>query len=412
MVKQEKSSSGNRTSQKVKLFASESDCCGCTACQSICPQSAIRMHTDGKGFLYPRIDQTLCVGCGICKTVCPMKQGASCESITREPDFYAVKHRSDGVRMHSSSGGMFTAISDWILEQGGTVYGAAFDDDFRVCHQRATTKDKRDAFRGSKYVQSDLGKMFAEVKNDLKSDVPVLFSGTPCQVAGLSRYLLITRTDISRLYLCDLICHGTPSPLIFHDYLNLMKKSNRSDIQKMTFRYKTLGWRAQAIAIEFLNGKNYYSTASDDLYYRLFLPNIILRPSCYQCPFASLHRPSDITIGDFWGIENSIPKFEDKKGVSLVLTSTSKGYLLFQSVKGCLEVRPIRPEQGLQWNLQKPSAPSPDADAFWSDYQAHGFEYVSKKYATGGIKGKIKNGAKKVLIDLGLFDTAKRVLQK
>lgn len=409
--KKEQSLSENRTSQKVRPFASESDCCGCGACRNICPRNAIAMCPDEKGFSYPHVNQTLCTGCGICRDVCPMEQKLP-KAVVPEPEFYAVKHQSDDVRMNSSSGGMFTALSDWILERGGSVYGAAFDDSFRVCHKRAGTKKGRDEFCGSKYLQSDMGRTFAEVKKDLESGLLVLFSGTPCQAAGLSRYLFITRTDTSRLYLCDLICHGIPSPQIFLDYLNLMRKKNRSDIQRITFRYKPLGWRAQAMVIEFCNSQSYCSAASNDLYYRLFSPDIILRPSCYQCPFASVHRLSDITIGDFWGIENSMPEFEDEKGVSLVLTSTPKGCLLFQSVKDRLEIRPVCPEQGMQWNLKKPSVPSPKTDAFWADYQVRGFEFVAKKYATGGIKGKIKSDAKRVLKYFGLFDAAKRVLHK
>lgn len=407
----EQSPSAKRASQAVGSFALESDCCGCGACRNICPRNAIAMRPDEKGFLYPHINQALCTGCGICHDVCPMGQRTP-ENKTAIPEFYAVKHHSDEVRMQSSSGGMFTALSDWILELGGSVYGATFDNTFRVCHKRAATEKERDEFRGSKYLQSDIGMIFTEVKKDLKNGLPVLFSGTPCQTAGLSRYLCITKTDASGLYLCDLICHGTPSPKIFQEYLNLIRRKKHSDIRRMTFRYKPLGWRAQAMAVEFCNRQRYCSAASNNLYYRLFLPNIILRPSCYQCPFACLHRPSDITIGDFWGIENSMPEFEDAKGVSLVLTSTPKGRLLLQSVEDRLDVRSVRPEQGMQWNLKKPSVPSPKTDAFWADYQAHGFEYVVRKYAEGGVRGKIKSGIKRILKCLNLYDAAKRVFRK
>lgn len=395
----------------MKLFAKPEECCACTACQSVCPQNAISMRADVKGFLYPKIDPERCKECGLCRLVCPMKRNAPEEKLAVPlPDFYAVKHRSDEIRMRSSSGGMFTAVSDWILEQGGAVYGAAFDDNFMVCHRRAATKAERDAFRGSKYVQSDLGDVFSQVKNDLTGGRTVLFSGTPCQTAGLSSFLACGKTNAERLYLCDLVCHGTPSPQIFNDYLAKVKRKYNSAIQSLAFRYKPAGWRTQAIKIEFCNRKFYQSSAADDIYYRLFLPNIILRPSCHHCPFASLRRPSDLTIGDFWGIEKAMPEFEDEKGVSLVLVNTEKGRRLFQAVKPTLDARPLPPDQGMQMNLKQPSSPSPKADAFWADYQTRGFEFTIRKYAGAGLKGYMKRVSKKVLKRLGLFDTVKSLL--
>lgn len=397
----------------IKLFFSESDCCGCGACRTICPHNAIAMNQDEKGFYYPQIDRTRCTGCGVCRNVCPMERNVTQdEAASPKPNFYAVKHRSDEVRMQSSSGGMFTAISDWILEQGGSVYGAAFDADFQVRHMRTTTKAERNSFRGSKYVQSDLGSAFLQVKSDLASGIPVLFSGTPCQVAGLNLFLMRVKADTRSLYLCDLVCHGTPSTKLWQSHLVLLSSQYKSSIKSYLFRDKNGGWRDYHISVGFQNGSVVRDNRQVCSYSNLFSMDLALRPSCYRCPFANLHRPSDITIGDFWGIENSIPEFEDKKGISLVLTSTPKGHLLFQSVKNRLEVRPIRPEQGMQWNLQKPSAPSPKTDAFWSDYRAHGFEFVTKKYVPGGIRGKIKNGIKKVLLCVGLFDAAKRILHK
>ena len=407
----EQSPSAKRASQAVGSFASESDCCGCGACRNICPRNAIAMRPDEKGFLYPHVNQALCTGCGICHDVCPMGQRTP-ENKTAIPEFYAVKHRSDQIRMQSSSGGIFTALSDWILELGGSVYGAAFDDTFRVCHKRAVTKEERDEFRGSKYLQSDIGVVFTEVKKDLKNGLPVLFSGTPCQAAGLSRYLCITKTDASGLYLCDLICHGTPSPTIWKDYIAFLTARYPSKVAHYTFRDKENGWRGYQISVAFQDGTVVKNRRDVCSYAVLFSMDIDLRPSCYQCPFASLHRPSDITIGDFWGIENSMPEFEDAKGVSLVLTSTPKGRLLLQSVQDRLDVRSVRPEQGMQWNLEKPSVASPKTDAFWAEYQAHGFEYVVRKYAEGGVRGKIKSGVKRALKCLGLYDAAKRVLRK
>jgi coenzyme F420-reducing hydrogenase beta subunit len=395
----------------MMLFSKPEDCCGCTACQSICPKNAISMQPDEKGFLYPHINQSLCVECGLCNEVCPMKKGPDKET-NPHPDSYAVKHRSDEVRMKSSSGGMFTAISDWILEQGGTVYGAAFDAEFRVCHRRANTKEQRNTFRGSKYVQSNLGNIFSQVRNDLISDIPVLFSGTPCQVAGLSLFLQHTKTNMDQLYLCDLVCHGTPSPMIFNDYLDMMKIKYGSEIKSISFRYKPLGWRGYNISLTFQNGTSVQNKPDVMSYTDLFSSDIDLRPSCYQCPFANLFRPSDITIGDFWGIERSIPEYEDKMGVSLVLINTEKGKKLFHSIEEQVETRQVLLEQCMQWNLKQPSVPSAKTAPFWADYQKRGFRFVAKKYADAGIKGKVKYGVKTGLRILGLYDGVKKLIKR
>lgn len=396
----------------MKLFSDSPECCGCMTCMNLCPKSAIIMEPDEKGFPYPKIDLERCVKCGLCEKCCPMKRKLSFQNTTPLPVFYAVKHRSDKVRMQSSSGGMFTAVSDYVLRQGGTVYGAAFNNDFSVSHRRAENTRERNLLRGSKYVQSDLGHTFLQVKTDLASGIPVLFSGTPCQVAGLRLFLLQKKICTDRLYLCDLVCHGVPSSKIFQDYLSALQAKFHSEIRSIAFRYKPAGWRAQAVKINFYNGATYQSAAFNDPYYRLFLSNVILRNSCYCCPFANLRRTSDLTIGDFWGIEKTMPEFEDKKGVSLVLVNTEKGRQLFQAVKPMLEIRFLRSKQGMQPNLNKPSIPSPKTDAFWLDYQTHGFKFVARKYAGAGLKGSMKRSAKNILKRLGIFGVAKKLLQR
>lgn len=397
----------------MQLFSKEDQCCGCTACQSICPKNAVSMQTDGKGFLYPHVNVALCVNCGLCKLVCPMdhqQEKAATDMVT--PEFYAVKHRFDEVRMKSSSGGAFTAVSDWILEQGGAVYGAAFDGAFRVCHQRAVTKKERDGFCGSKYVQSDLENTFVRIREDLVSGMPVLFSGMPCQADGLRRFLAHSGINSDSLYLCDLICHGAPSQQLWTDYRVFLTKRYHSKIRSYSFRDKKSGWRGYQISVAFQNGVVVRDQWDVQSYVSLFGSDIDLRPSCYRCPFANLHRKTDLTIGDFWGIEKSIPEFEDEKGVSLVLVHTQKGKRLFQSVEGKLETHSLRPEQGMQWNLEKPSVPSLQMDAFWEDYKKRGFEFVANRYAEGGLKGKIKCGTKKALKQLGLFGAAKGIFRR
>jgi coenzyme F420-reducing hydrogenase beta subunit len=396
----------------MRLFSNSEKCCGCTACKNVCPRRAIFMESDEKGFLYPHIDPMLCVECGLCRKVCPFSYDFSTELNLPQPGVYAVKHKSDQVRMQSSSGGMFTAVSHYVLEQGGTVYGAAFNADFSVSHQRAESAQQSDLFRGSKYIQSDLVDTFQDVKTDLKNGRYVLFSGTPCQTAGLYSYLKNSLVDMENLILCDLVCHGVPSPEIFQQYLKYIKKKYVSDITSMTFRYKPIGWKAQAIDIEFENKANYISPVTADIFYQLFLRNIILRDSCYKCPFANLRRPSDLTLGDFWGIENCMPDFEDSKGISIVLVNTEKGKRIFSAVSDSLNCRPVNTLDYIQPNLRHPSIPSSKREAFWEDYQNHGFGYVARKYADAGLKGRVKNIVKEVLNRLGLYNIVRKLLRK
>lgn len=382
-------------------------CTGCTACMNSCPHDAISMQADREGFLYPVTDEKVCTDCGLCRQICPLQDGYKISSNFEQPKVYATKHIDDDVRMSSSSGGMFTAISDYILSKKGIVYGAAFDENFRVCHQKAETVEERNKFRGSKYVQSDLNGIFKDIKNELKKGRIVLFTGTPCQNAGLHAYL---NKDYENLYLCDLVCHGTPSPLIFEKYIGYLQDRYGSQIKELTFRFKPLGWRSQAIGIKFTNRKEYVASAEKDVFYRLFLPNIILRESCYHCRFTNFFRPSDITIADFWEIEKSMPDFDDNIGVSLVLVNSYKGMELFQNISDQINYRESNTIDCLQFNLHSPSKPSPKREQFWRDYWDKGFEYVLKRYAGYGLTGRTKRFVRKGLEISGLLPIVKKLL--
>lgn len=375
------------------LVEKKESCCGCSACYAICPKRAITMVEDEKGFLYPHINAEVCVGCGLCIKVCPIKKDTNANENLRDPEIVAVKHKSVETRMHSSSGGFFSAISDIVLEKNGVVYGAEFINDFKVCHMRATTKSERDRFRGSKYVQSDLQGCFLQIKKDLDEGKHLLFSGTPCQVAGLYNYL--RGYDVDKLITIDIICHGTPSPRIFSHYLDRMKNKYNSEIIDLDFRYKPSGWRSQSIRIVFENGQEYIAPALEDSFYRLFLHNIILRDSCYACKFTNIYRPSDITLGDFWGIEKSLPDFDDDKGVSLVLLNTEKGRELFDKTKSVIVYESTNTQNCMQHNLMQPSICPPKTQLFWSGYVNYGYEYVSNQFDEPKWKKEIKRILKK-----------------
>lgn len=226
------------------------DCCGCSACASICNHEAITMEPDALGFLYPKVDESKCVDCGLCEKVCSFNENYDKSLNLSEPIAYGARHKNIDEVMKSRSGAVFVAISDYILEQGGVVYGAGYTDHFRVVHKRATTKDERDEFRGSKYVQSDMNTIFRQVKQDLKSGLIVLFSGTPCQTSGLSSY--VGKKLRENLFLIDIVCHGVPGPNLWRDYINYLEEKEGSEINWVNFRDKEqFGWKSHYETFKF-----------------------------------------------------------------------------------------------------------------------------------------------------------------
>ena len=361
------------------------DCCGCTACASICSHSAISMQPDNLGFLYPVIDQDKCVQCGLCDKVCAFNTCYSKEMNLRQPDVYAVRHKNIKEIEGSRSGAMFVVISDYILDKGGTVYGVGYTDHFRVSHKRASTKEERDEFRGSKYVQSDMNGIFVQVKKDLKQGLPVLFSGTPCQTSGLRSYLSLLRINMDKLCVVDIICHGVPGPYFWRDYLTYIEQKQKARVIGVNFRDKSrLGWASHRESFIFADG-----VVGAGTYASVFCQSIMFRHSCGVCHFANLQRPSDITIGDFWGYERVDADFNaDNKGVSLVLVNTRKGRMLFDGVKQFVDYITTDTRHCMQLNLQHPTAIHPQRDAFERDYINHGFLYVGRKYGDMGWKYK------------------------
>ena len=376
------------------VFDKKEDCCGCTACQRICPTEAIKMLVDNEGFLYPEIDQDVCIDCGLCLETCAFQKGYDKSDNYKKPVVYALKHKSDQVRKQSSSGGAFTAISDYIMSNKGIIYGASLAEDMKVSHQRAETEEERDRFRGSKYVQSDINYTFSQVKDDLDQDKQVLFTGTPCQVAGLKRFLSKSKVSIDKLKnltLVDFICHGTSSPLIFKDYIKYVEKMNRSKVTNYLFRSKVKGWRHTEEAF-FKNGKSDSKSKLSKLHKKIYYSNLTMRPSCHACRYTNKKRPSDMTIGDFWGLENYFPDFKDKLGVSVILINTDKGSDLYTNISDSVESIPsnIKDCSKKQGNLKRPTKISPQRDEFWQDYKKKGFKYVMKKHLEYTPESKIK----------------------
>ena len=364
----------------------KSACCGCSACASVCGHQAITMKPDGMGFLYPEVDQSKCVDCGLCNQVCAFNADYDKSNNLPAPDVYAVRHKDINEISTSRSGAVFIALSDWILEQGGAVYGVGYEGHFRVVHKRATNKEERNEFKGSKYVQSDLKDTFFQIKQDLKKGYKVMFSGTPCQTSGLLSYLKLFKQDISQLYVVDLVCHGVPAPYVWRDYLKYIEKKYHAEVTTVNFRDKSqLGWAAHKES--FRLGDKYICIST---YTDLFYKHIMFRHSCGVCYFTNLKRPSDLTIADFWGWKKVDQYINaDDKGISLLLVNTEKGRHLFSEIVDRIHYLQTDTRHCLQPNLEHPSLISSLRVDFEQDFISKGFVYCAKKYGNIGTKHQI-----------------------
>ena len=372
------------------------DCSGCGACRDICPTKAIDLVADIEGFLYPNVNIEKCIKCGMCDRICPIKNIRKEIYDSNKIIAYAAQSKDEFVRQNSSSGGIFTEIASYIINNGGIVFGAAFDEKFKVIHIGVDNIDDLSKIRGSKYVQSEIGNAYIQVKSHLEFGRMVLFTGTPCQIAGLYSYL---GKNYDNLYTQDIICHGVPSPMVWKKYIELREKKAASQVKKIFFRYKKYGWKTYSVRFEFANCKEYIQTIRDDLYMRGFLRNLCLRPSCYHCVFKTKNRTADITLADFWGIEKLCPKLDDDRGTSLVILHTLRGNNLFNNIGENLIYQITDLEEAIKYNSAMiESAPvNRERDDFMKHIEENGFKSVEKHYLNISFKSRAKEIIKKII---------------
>lgn len=308
----------------------KSDCVGCEACVQRCPKQCIVMKEDAEGFLYPQIDIEKCIDCGLCERVCPViNQGEPRKPLVA----YAAKNQDESVRLSSSSGGVFTALAEYVIAQGGVVFGARFDESWNVVHDYVETIEGLSAFRGAKYVQSRIGQSFLRAETFLKQGRMVLFSGLPCQITGLKKFL---RKDYDNLITVELFCHGVPSPMVWKRFLEEDVAIPHIRLKSISFRDKVSGWKNYSFfySQEDANGVQLHRMPfAKNLFMRGFLADLYLRPSCYHCPAKQFKSGSDLTIGDYWGVKLAHPELDDDKGVSAVLVNTDRGVKILQTVQ-------------------------------------------------------------------------------
>lgn len=305
------------------------DCCGCSACVQICPINCIKMQNDNEGFNYPVVDSKRCLSCGKCIKVCPVINTTQ-KSIPLK--VFAAKNKSSAIRQQSTSGGVFTEVAKFVLSNNGVVYGALFNSKWEVEHDFCDSLDTLADFRSSKYVQSNINSSFIKAQKHLCENRWVLFSGTPCQIHGLNLFL---GKRYKKLITVEIVCLGVPSPLVFKKYLSEILRNNQkerllTDVQTINFRTKNEQWKGTRFTIQ-LSTKKYLISEGPlkNIYLKGFGAGLYMRPSCYNCPSKGFRSGSDITIGDYWGVDEVIPKFNDKKGVSLVILNTPEGIKIF-----------------------------------------------------------------------------------
>lgn len=341
-------------------------CCGCSACASICPKQCIKMIVDNEGFLYPEVDRDTCIDCGLCERVCNELHPYD----KRKPiKVLAAINKNEEIRMKSSSGGIFYILADRIINEGGVVFGARFDENWQVVIDYAEEMKGVEAFMGSKYVQARIENAYKDVKRFLAEGRKVLFTGTPCQVAGLHKFL---RKSYDNLLTVDIICHGTPSPKVWRMYLDAVLQSSTS-IGKISFRNKTHGWKNFHFLVEYDGDSkttSLLSSPSENQYMKAFLSNLILRPSCSSCVAKSCSSQSDITLADFWGIWNVNPQMHDNKGTSLLFINTDKGINALPN-EAVVQYAESDYETAIKYNTACSHSvfPHPKREAFFEQFQ-------------------------------------------
>ena len=350
-------------------------CTGCTACANICPKKAIKMGIDEEGFKYPVIDQNKCVNCGLCQKTCPVLGKSNNTSIN---DCYVSYAKDEKLRKNASSGGVFPLIANYVLKNNGIVIGAAFDNN-KLKHIAIKEKKFLNQLQGSKYLQSDLDNIFKYIKENV-NDKKILFVGVPCQVAGLKAFL---KREYENLICIDLVCHGVPSPKLFEKYCEELEKLNNDKLINYNFRDKSTGWDTYSVKATFKNS-SFIELSRNNNYSKLFLSDIALRESCYQCNFKIGNKYSDITLGDFWGVQNYYPDMYNKSGVSAVILNTNKGLEIYNSIKEDMVYQKCQLEEIIAGNasLKKSCIRPKNREDFFEKINYNSISDLTSKYSS------------------------------
>lgn len=337
------------------------NCCGCGSCKASCPNNAIAMLPDEKGFLYPVLNSDACIECGVCINSCDFKSFAPVE---KELTCYIARAKNENILETSQSGGIFALLAEECIKNSYSIYACSYNNDFSISHKRFSEVKEIKNFVGSKYMQSDLKNCFFECSEKLKRNEKIMFIGTPCQSHALIHFLSIKNIDTKNLLVCDIVCHGVPSQKVFLDYLKFIEKKYKSKVVEHNFRDKSYGWRSHRETIIFKSGKKITIDGWRDVYYA----HNMLRESCFCCPYTTPYRLSDITISDAWGLEKFLPELDDDKGWSFIIIQSNKGRKMINDIFHKTTFFDVPIDHFLQPNLVGPSTKGQQYDAFWNDY--------------------------------------------
>lgn len=347
------------------------ECTGCMACYNSCPNGSIKMKMEFEGCTYPYRNTKTCLKCGKCRMACPVLQKGKKQQPEQLIIAYAGYCTDEKIRSTSSSGAVFPLVAQWCIDRGGIVFGARYDG-VKVIHSSAETMGEVQLFKGSKYIQSNIGLTYRQAKKALENGKYVLYTGLPCQIEGLKAYL---GKEYGRLYTIDLICHGIGAPGIWEEYIKVFHRGKK--IKQIDFKNKDAGWNKEQLVIQYANGREYRRFPLDDYYDYGFQKNIFLRSSCYDCKFKGFERKSDLTIGDAWGVERYAPRFRDDKGCSLIFVHSEKGEEIFKEISKKMKYEAVDGKKAVRYNRRMISSvpETPRRKEFYEDLKKHSFRF-------------------------------------
>ena len=367
------------------LLTDNQFCTSCAACENVCPKDAISMHLDKNGFLRPIVNEVKCIHCGLCEKKCPVKKKVTSPNCNYEvPIVYAAFAKDVQIRIKSSSGGLFTCFAQKIIEQGGVACGVYQETPTSLYHTFVESAEDLEKLRGSKYLQSNPGKIYQRTKDFLNKGRKVLFSGTPCQIAAL--YAVLGERHYENLWTIDIVCHGTPSFMVFQKYIQEIELEKQGSIKKTFFRDKRLGWKQFSMTnvIEYCDGNSFQHshTLQEDIFLKTFLSNICLNESCYNCNYNGIPRLADITIGDYWGVERFHPDMNDDKGIGLLMINNNRGKFLLERVKANITVQESELNKAIVYNpcVLKSYPVHPNRDIYFKELKNLSLRELFNKY--------------------------------
>lgn len=353
-------------------------CTGCGACVSACFKGAIRLEEDEEGFLYPVVNEKECVHCGKCDSVCHMNKSVQLHNKNQE-EYYAAYAKQESILKSVSSGGAAWVLTEYFIRNGGVVYGAVQKDIDVIQHERAETIATAEGFKKSKYLQSLIGECYKNAKDDLLNNKTVLFTGTPCQIAGLYGYL---GKDYNNLFTIDIVCHGVPSVLAFRNYKEEMEKKYKSKMKKIIFRDKTYGWNNNQYCIQYENGLIIRESSGVHLFHGAYLQGLFYRPSCGECKYAALPRIADFTLADFWKYQGKLKESNNNCGISLILCNTEKASKLIPELSKSLNIERVTEKMAIDScrHLTKCPVENSNREKFFKCMKKSGYTVAAKKY--------------------------------